>query len=1204
VKRYAFARRSEGHSGAQGVNSLPTRAVNSFVSTQRAGSRASVVVLAWNAWDHTRSCLDSLRLTLRPGDQVVVVDNGSTDATRKGLSDYTWIDVVTNDENQGFARGCNQGAAVARGDTIVFLNNDTIVHGGWLSELLAPFADPEVGAVGPHSNRVSGHQLVEEVPYRGDDVTAIGEFAEGRRRAYSGRTTELPRLVGFCMAVRAETFRAVEGFDEEYPIGGYEDDDLCMKLRTAGFRLMVAHGSYVHHSAHVTFDVNGVDWRHQQHENQRRFQKKWGREHVPPLCLLSVCLIVKDEEAMLPSCLASVADLADEIVVYDTGSTDRTIALAREAGARVIEGYWDESFARARNAALAQAGGDWVLSLDADETLLADPTSLRALLTDRRSDVEAYLVAIENLHGAGNARSVHTAIRLFRRRSGTWRHRLHEQVVAADDPGRRLRIGYLTGTRIIHRGYAAEVFDSKNKAERNLGMAQAALDDDELSRPYALMNYGRALESAGRSIEAIDILREAAAGAEDPITQRLAVKNLIYILGRLGRFDESLAQVDELRRISVNQIAADIAEGRMRIAMGEAEAGLSLLARVPTRGRDDDAMEYAAHMLAAMRGEALASLGRFGQAADVVLDAVRSDGVLEADLGELASWLERAGRSATEIGEALDVDDLMPVLGRVLRQSPTVADAVLEGIWHRFPDRLEPLAAAGRLGPRLPVARALVWSSRLRRLGLAAACPLVAMARSEALDPRVRILAGAAAFGSFGERAVVNAVHDARRLLGPEALAESTEEIARLAPGLLEAGHVDMVPMSPSITIAAGAPERGRPPQLATTAKAVAPVARRGGINVVGPFEATSAEGAVARTLATELHSHGISVSTTSYHADGRRGPLDWKHRDQGDHPFDTTLLVLTCDELANYVIDNGAASFEGRYMIGFWLWDLERPSEIMSTAARMVHEIWVPSWFTADAVARSTERRVFRMPIPVRTKRAVTAATPDSAFTFLARVDYESGFVRQNPLGVVEAFRAAFESGSGPRLVIETAHAARYPAEHAGLIDAVADRPDIAVVHEPGGRSEDGRNSRPARTSCFVSLHRSEGTGLALAGAMAGGIPTIVTGHSFGAEMQDQRDSMRIPFVRTPIPKDEYRCEPGGSWAEPDLDAAARAMRLVFEQPTDAAARARRALERAQRQFSPTRSIRAMQHRVAAVDRVRYEGRTPRSSDRLASAG
>jgi len=252
------------------------------VSTQSPASRATVVILAWNAWEHTRPCLESLQPTLRPGDQVVVVDNGSTDATREELAEFPWVDVVRNDKNRGFARGCNQGAARARGDAIVFLNNDTIVPAGWLDELLAPLADPEVGAVGPRSNGVSGPQLVEDVPYRGEDVTAIGEFAEARRRAHGGDTSELPRLVGFCVAVRAETFRAVEGFDESYPIGGFEDDDLCMKLRTAGFRLLVAHGSYVHHSEHATFEVNGVDWRHQQRENRRRFQEKWGIAHVPP----------------------------------------------------------------------------------------------------------------------------------------------------------------------------------------------------------------------------------------------------------------------------------------------------------------------------------------------------------------------------------------------------------------------------------------------------------------------------------------------------------------------------------------------------------------------------------------------------------------------------------------------------------------------------------------------------------------------------------------------------------------------------------------------------------------------------------------------------------------------------------------------------------------------------------------------------------
>ena len=123
--------------------------------------------------------------------------------------------------------------------------------------------------------------------------------------------------------------------------------------------------------------------------------------------------------------------------------------------------------------------------------------------------------------------------------------------------------------------------------------------------------------------------------------------------------------------MSNSQVGADVAEGTLRISMGDAEAGLALLARVPPKGRDDDGMEYAAHMMSAIRAEALASLERYGDAADVVLDAVRQEGVLEADLGELVAWLAKAQRSASEIAAALSIEDLIPVLGRLLRQSPT-----------------------------------------------------------------------------------------------------------------------------------------------------------------------------------------------------------------------------------------------------------------------------------------------------------------------------------------------------------------------------------------------------------------------------------------------------------------------------------------------------------------------------------------------------
>ena len=438
---------------------------------------ATIVIPAWNAWEHTERCLGSLRPTLGPGDQVVVVDNGSTDETRASLGTYGWLEVVANDENQGFARGCNQGAAEARGGVLVFLNSDTVVPSGWLDELLAPFHMDDVGAVGPRSDNVSGSQQAMAVPDPQEDPRAYVEFAESWRTSHRGQTSEARRLIGFCLAVRTSSFRALGGFDERFEIGGFEDDDLCRRLLQSKLRLLIAHGSFVHHRGHASFDANDIDWQVTQAENQVRFEAKWGADALRKAVLVTACLIVKNEEQMLGGCLESVRDAVDEIVVYDTGSNDRTVQIAREAGATVVQGEWEDSFAVARNAALRHATGEWVLSIDADERLQTHPDVLRAQLAVPHSDVEAYLVAIENLHGPGNPRSVHTAIRMFRRRSATWRHRLHEQVVAADDPARHLRTAYLSGARLIHHGYIAEVFENRNKADRNLELARAALDD-------------------------------------------------------------------------------------------------------------------------------------------------------------------------------------------------------------------------------------------------------------------------------------------------------------------------------------------------------------------------------------------------------------------------------------------------------------------------------------------------------------------------------------------------------------------------------------------------------------------------------------------------------------------------------------------------------------------------------------------------------
>src|SRR5438270_7219028 len=115
---------------------------------------ASIVIPVWNQWEATKACLDSLRPTLGLRDEVIVVDNGSQDATGAALRAYPWLRIITNEQNRGFAVACNQGAAAATREIIVLLNNDTVLTRHWIEPLVAPFADSTVGATGPRSNFV------------------------------------------------------------------------------------------------------------------------------------------------------------------------------------------------------------------------------------------------------------------------------------------------------------------------------------------------------------------------------------------------------------------------------------------------------------------------------------------------------------------------------------------------------------------------------------------------------------------------------------------------------------------------------------------------------------------------------------------------------------------------------------------------------------------------------------------------------------------------------------------------------------------------------------------------------------------------------------------------------------------------------------------------------------------------------------------
>lgn len=241
---------------------------------------------------------------------------------------------------------------------------------------------------------------------------------------------------------------------------------------------------------------------------------------------LSLSMIVKNEEKFLPDCLESVKGLIDEIVIVDTGSTDATKEIAARYGARIIDFNWIGDFSAARNHALEQCTGDWVLYLDADERLTDNQENLlRKLIT--AGGVDAYNVIIENPHSLqqGNFNQENSYPRLFRRLPGVkFEGKVHEQVWPSL---MRLKLTVKQSSLAIqHLGYGQGYDVVKQKAERNLELLknQLAADPDDA---YAQFQTGNSLVILQRYDEARPALELALENSKLDVTNRASCYNLL-----------------------------------------------------------------------------------------------------------------------------------------------------------------------------------------------------------------------------------------------------------------------------------------------------------------------------------------------------------------------------------------------------------------------------------------------------------------------------------------------------------------------------------------------------------------------------------------------------------------------------------------------------------------------------------------------------
>ncbi|MEM1380231.1 MAG: glycosyltransferase [Pseudomonadota bacterium] len=340
------------------------------------------------------------------------------------------------------------------------------------------------------------------------------------------------------------------------------------------------------------------------------------------------------------------------------------------------------------------------------------------------------------------------------------------------------------------------------------------------------------------------------------------------------------------------------------------------------------------------------------------------------------------------------------------------------------------------------------------------------------------------------------------------------------------------------------------PPQtpIATAAKR-----RARSIRMVGYFSAESGVGEGARVQHMCFEEAGLATSLRTVLPSGFANLADGR-QDAND---DSAILYLhiNADQTPAVLDSLGPGERDGRYTIGYWAWELPIFPVAWSPALDRVDEVWVPSTFTAKALAQVTSKPITVVPHAIqapsgdRARGRQLLGLSDDVVVVSTVFDTRSFLKRKNPAGALEAFRRARAAQTAIDCVLLI-------KSHGPLTDQTAQRffaqaaeePNVLVRHEV--MDAEAMADLYAATDIFLSLHRSEGFGLGIANAMAHGAVVIATGWSGNTDFMTPTNSVLVPStIRNLVPGD-YPFAEGQSWAEPDIAAAEKALADLLRDP------------------------------------------------------
>jgi len=627
--------------------------------------------------------IDSVLASLRRGDHVVVVPRDLSPVPSNAAADRrVSIEPVGG---RPIAWLAADHADATGGATVVIECGASGFGNRWLGDLVRSL-DTGVGAVAASSNGAPWPFAPLDLPDLSSPRSELRDLAR-RLSTQQAEPTPIDHLDGPCYVLSPDAARAIGSSSTTVA------REIGAAVVAAGLTLGLANGVYIHD------------------------------ERARPL--LSACMIMKDEEDNLARCLATIEDLVDEVVIYDTGSTDGSVELAQSLGAVVVPGYWDDDFGRARNAARAACRGRWLLHLDADEDveMRTSPAVFRAYL-EQVNGADLMALPLYNMMGTElapvRASTPFQVPRLLRRAVCHWTGALHEHPALVNGRGTP-GMAPADAMTLVHWGYLDEVMERRDKGARNARIADTRLGElDDIGR--VLFDQARTRILNADPAGAVELFARAIDEATNPIHVRCALEKGVNALVQLGRYDEAAEWIE--RRAAIADCPGVTRWLRATLAMAQGRFEDALDDTENLTDYADRYTEMGPEVVHTLRAQAYFRLDRLPEGGDELLAAFRAKVTHDPAWLLMIGLSERDPEALDRVAQIVPVEHLKLLAGKLLNVPAPIADRVAEALWTTHQGEPVLLAFASKLGQHVDVERAAVWAMRIRAAGLLELCPL------------------------------------------------------------------------------------------------------------------------------------------------------------------------------------------------------------------------------------------------------------------------------------------------------------------------------------------------------------------------------------------------------------------------------------------------------------------------------------------------